>query len=162
MIRLKFDRRVKIMTVIFSLIIIAIGTWVYIRSGGSFLPAWITILGAATLLLTIMSIPKGVVVTPNSVEIHCLVEMTSIKFGDITSVKILEKRSLNPCLPILGIFGFFGYFGFYYSFRLKRVFKIYTRSWRNMVLIERGHGRTFVISVENPNEFVRKISEHIK
>lgn len=162
MIKVKFDKRSKWFTVIITVIVLAIGTWIYLRSGGSFLPAWITVLGSAILLLMIMSIPKGVRLTNKSIEIHCLVELTSIDFDDIVSIKILERRDLNPCLPLFGVFGFFGYYGVYYSFSLKDTFRMYCKRWKNQVLIERNDERFFVISVDDPAEFVRLVGSHIK
>lgn len=162
MIKTRFDKRVKWITVITTLVMVIVGAWVCWRSGASFLPAWITILTAAVFLLIIMSIPKGIVVTEKSVEIHCLVELTNIEFKDITSVKMVGKRDLKPCWPLLGVFGFFGYYGFYFSFSRREGFRLYAKSWNNLIMIERNDQQRFVISVDDQLEFIKRISKYMK
>lgn len=158
MIKVKTDRRVKIITTLLVIAFVALGTWVYMRSSGTFLPAWFTIVGAALLLLVVISIPKGVVITKEMIEIHCILELTCINFKEIKNVKILQKRDLNPCVPMAGVFGFFGYFGYYFSFKRNHMFKIYAKAWKNLVLIETNSKKMFVIAVDSPEEFVKSIS----
>lgn len=159
---MKYDRLTICLTVAILLLFIAALTYFYTISGGSFLPAWLTILGLSVGLFVILSVPKYVIVSPQSVEIHCAMELTQIKLTNIERVKLISKKEMRYTIPIFGIMGFFGYFGYYINLRKMQIFKLYARKRANFVLIEDCCKKRHIFSIENPEEFIKLIDSKIK
>lgn len=151
------DKLSRYITVIFIVVVLALLAFIYYTSGGSYFPAWLTTLVVSIALLGALSIPKYAVVTPISVEIHCVMELTRIQLHEISRVKVLENRQMNWCVPFFGVFGVFGYYGYYIDLKEFRTFKIYARHWDNFVLIEDIYDNRFIISVDQPLEFIKEI-----
>lgn len=130
---------------------------VFYTSGGSYFPAWFTALVVSVALLGILSIPRSVVVTKISIEIHCVMELTRIPLYQIERVKLLENNQMRWCIPFFGVFGVFGYYGHYIDLKRFRTFKLYARRWSNFVLVEDIYENRIVIGVDEPLEFIKKI-----
>lgn len=159
---MRYDRLTTYLSMAILLLFVATLTYFYIVSGGSFLPAWLTILGLSVGLFIAMSIPKYVIVSPQSVEIHCVMELTQIKLANIERIKLLSKKEMRYSVPLCGIVGLFGYFGYYVDLRKMRIFKIYARKWDNFVLIDDCFNNRHIFSIENPEEFIKLIDSKIK
>lgn len=157
--KLRYDTLSRSMTAIFLTIIVAIVVYVYYNSGGSYLPAWITTLTVSIVLLSILSIPRLLILTPFSVEIHCLLEVTRISYDDIRSVKALDNKQMRWCFPFFGIFGIFGYYGYYIDLKHFRTFKIYARRWSNFVMIEDNFDHTYVVSLDDRDTFIEELDK---
>lgn len=149
----RFDYICICLTVIFTAVAITFGVGIFLSSTSSFLPAWITILLTGLILLVITSMPKSVEITPDALEIHCIVELTYIPLEKIIAAKQVKFRSLLP-IPILGLFGFFGYYGYYLSLRKFKIYKVYARNWRSIVLVETSDHKRYILSIQQPNEFI--------
>lgn len=153
----KLDRLAKWITIITILIVVCFGTWIYIRSASTFLPAWITILFWAIFALVMMSVPKYIEITPDGIEIDCTVEITFIAHNDISRIKIIAPTDMRWCFPVAGIFGYFGYYGYYFNFRERKLFKLYARNRRGYVLIETIYEKRYILGVDMPEEFIKQL-----
>ncbi|MEF9949668.1 MAG: PH domain-containing protein [Mucinivorans sp.] len=154
---LRYDKLARYLTVIFIAIIVAIITFVFYTSGGSYFPAWLTTLTVSIALLSILSIPLSLVLSPYSIEIYCLLEVTRIAYHDIASIKELTGKQMRWCIPILGIFGIFGYYGYFIDLSRFRLIKIYTRRWSNFVMIETKNHRRIVVGLDDREEFLTQL-----
>lgn len=158
---MSYDRLTIYLSVTFTVIILSILAYFFISSGGSYFPAWLTILCFSIALLSILSIPKYVIISPQAVEIHSVLELTHVKFSDIKRVKIIEKKDMKWCIPFFGIMGLCGYFGYYINLRRMQSFKLYARRWSNFIMIEDRFNNKLIFSIDNPEDFVEQIAKKI-
>lgn len=156
-----YDKRTRYITALFIVVIAIVITYFFVSSGGSYFPAWLTIVGGAIALLSALSIPRYVILSPQSVEIHCVMELVQIKLTEIERIKLLSPSDMKWCLPFLGIWGIFGYYGYYLNLRKMRTFRLYARKWTNFVLIEDRNDNRFIFSVENPTELIAELEKRI-
>lgn len=157
----KYDRLAIWLTIITLIIVAAFGSWIYLRSASSFLPAWITILLWALFALVLMSVPRYVEVTPDGVEINCTVEITYIPFNEIRRIKIFHTADMRWCIPVAGVFGYFGYYGYYFDFKKWRLFKLYSRNRKGYIFIETIYEKRYVLGIDKPLEFIHFIEKNI-
>jgi hypothetical protein len=156
----RLDRRTKIITALFLLIIAAGVALMFYKSGGSYLPAWFTTLVAALVLLAMLSIPRFILVSPHSLEIHCVLQLVKMPIKDIRSIRFIEPGDMRFSIPIWGIYGVFGYYGYYWGCKQRRLFRLYASRWRNLVLIEDVQGHCYVISSQHPSELISQIEKY--
>lgn len=159
---MRTDKRCRWITSIFFTFLVAGLALAYYTSGGSYFPAWLSTLVVSISLLGVLSIPRRVLLTPFSIEVHCLVEVTRVAFPDIERVKLLEEREMRWVIPFFGIFGLFGYYGHFLDLKKMRTMRLYARRWSNFVLIEDRYGRRLVVAVEDPLALVRTIEPYLK
>lgn len=158
--RFRMDKRAKWLTTI-ALLTIAGGVgWLFYSSGGSYLPAWFATVVVALLLLAALSIPRFMRVSPHSVEIHCVMELTKIPIRDIRYVRFIERGQMKWCFPVWGIYGMGGYYGYYFNLRERKVFRLCASQWRNFVLIEDIYEEQYVVSCDDPTAFVAAIEQY--
>lgn len=158
--RFRIDKRARWITLL-ALLLIAGGVgWLFYSSGGSYLPAWVTTVIIALLLLAALSIPRFMRVSPHSVEIHCVMELAKIPVRDIRQVQLLDPAVMKYCIPIWGVYGIGGYYGYYFSFRARKVFRLYASQWRNFVLIENIYEDQYVVSCGDPETFIAAIEQY--
>lgn len=158
--RYRLDRRAKIITTLGLLLIAGGVAFLFYESGGTYLPAWFATLVAALMLLAALSIPRFVLVSPHSIEIHCVLQLVKIPIRSIRAIRFLELQDMRPCMPLWGIYGVFGYYGYFYNPKLGRLVRLYISRWRNFVLVEDNHARTYIIGAENPTELVAQIEKY--
>lgn len=156
---MKYDKRSRYVTVSFLLIVALFLAFAFYTSGGSYFPAWLTTLALSIMVLGMLSIPKRLLLTPFSLEIHCLMEITRIAYGDIVRVKVLDQGEMRWCVPFFGVYGVFGYYGYYLDLRRFRTMKVYGRRWSNFVMIEDRFHNLFVVSVENSDELIEYLDK---
>lgn len=156
-----YDKSTRYITAFFTIVIASVLTYFFVASGGSYLPAWLTILFVAVALLAMLSVPRFVIVSQQSVEIHCVMELVRIKFSEIERIKRLERRDMKYCVPLFGIWGIFGYYGYYINLRKMRTFRLYSRKWDNFIMIEDRYDNRFIISAENPDQLIEEIAKRI-
>ena len=147
-----------------SLVLITAGlAYLYLNSGGSYLPAWMTVLILALLVFASLSIPRYMIISPTAVEIHCVVELTTTPYEDIISVRLMEQKEMKWAVPVplLGIYGFFGYYGYFINLRRGRIFKVYSRKWNNFVMIENIYEDLIVVSADDPEKFISEVAGHM-
>ena len=156
--RQRFDYISILLTILISAIAVTLGAGVFLTSTSSFMPAWITLLLTGVILLVVTSIPKYVEITPDALEIHCVVELTYIPLENIKSAKRVKFKSILP-IQMLGVFGFFGYYGYYLSLNKLKMFRVYARNWCNLVQVETLEGKHYIISIQQPQEFMKLLEE---
>ena len=159
--RLKYksDTRSKIITTIIIIALLALFGVVILISLGSYFSAWLFAFIISIILIYTLSIPRYIDINDDSVEIHCLLELTSINIEDVTRVRTLQNKDMQGCIPIWGSFGFFGYYGYYLNLKNMELVKLYTRYWGNFVEILDSYGQKYIISCPNPQEFVDLVIE---
>lgn len=154
---MKYDWRARLTTIFFVLLVVAVLSYAFYFSGGSYFPAWITVLVISVALLSTLSVPRYVLLTPFSIEVHCLVEVTRIEYKDIKSVCPLSRRDMRFLIPIFGIPGIFGYYGYFFNFRRMKIIKVYTRKWDDFVLIENSSGQQTIVGVPERETFLAEL-----
>lgn len=161
---MKMDLKVKIITCVIICFFLAIQYFLHFHSGASYFPAWVLILIIAIFLLVALSIPRYTLVTHTAIEIHCLVELTIIPIGEIREVKQVSPREMGWTypVPLLGMWGIFGYYGYYYSYRYLKVFRLYALSWKNFIMIRDKSGKVYIISCNNPKDFLADINSKLE
>lgn len=156
--RQRFDYISIFLTILITAIALAFGTGIFLTSTSSFMPAWITLLLTGVILLVVTSIPRSVEITPDALEIHCIVELTYIPLDKIISAKQVKFKSILP-FQVLGVFGFFGYYGYFLSLKNLKLFRVYARSWRNLVQIETTDHKHYLLSIPKIQEFLTMLEE---
>jgi hypothetical protein len=153
----RLDKRAKIIT-FSSLGAIALTTvllWVF--SLGGYLPAWFTSIATAILGLVVLSIPRSIRVTDEAVEIRCLVEITHITYNHLKSARRIDRAELRPLIPLFASPGFFGWFGYWLDVRGWDFIKVYTTSWRGLVIIEDIYEQRYLVNCDDPDRLVGAI-----
>lgn len=153
------DKRTRRRTwIICSVLLAAVGFFViYSRSG--YFPTWFLFFGLTILLLYVLSIPRRIRVTQKTFEIHCVVELTSIKLEDIAEITAMEPGEMRWSFPLLASYGFFGYYGWFYNLSEWSLFKVYASQWRNFVRIEDIYETVYVVSCDDPQALIDSVSE---
>lgn len=131
----RFDRHTIYWTAIYLIIFALLGGVLYYLYEGGYLWAWFTSFVVALIALMALSIPRKIVVTDETMEIRCLLDITEIRRDEIAAVRRVETKQMKWIVPMFGSCGFFGYYGYYFDLhRFERV-KIYATQWRNFVEI---------------------------
>lgn len=154
------DRKSRRITWIYITVIVLILVllWLFWGEGGYIL-AWGASLFAAVVLLYIMSIPRKVIVSDISVEIRCVVESVNISFSDLRTVRRLQPDEMKRKLVLLGSYGFFGYYGWYLDLDNLESINLYCKQWNNFVEITDVFERRYIISLVEPDKFIRVVSD---
>lgn len=157
----KRSRFVRWFTIGLGVVIVGIFVYFLISSGGTYLPAWFMTVAMAVLLLGVLSFPRYVKISPVSLEIHCIVDLTRIPLREIKQVRLLDRSEMKFSLPIFASLGFGGYFGHFFGFGDMGTFVMYATEWKNFVLIEDIYEDKYVISCSEPERLVELITERI-
>lgn len=129
---------------------------------GGYISAWFISLILAVLALMVLSIPRRVVVDEEGIEIQCIAEDTTLAYEDIASIRKVEKRDMNACLPIFGAVGFFGHYGRFLNLRTMEFIHIYASRWGKFVEITDIDGNKYYISCEESEDIIKRVGEFIK
>ncbi|MCD7962480.1 MAG: PH domain-containing protein [Rikenellaceae bacterium] len=158
--RYRLNKKSKRLSVIFLIVSFLLIILCNYYSVSGFLPAWVISLLVTVAALYILSIPKYVRVTDNSVEIHCVIELTNIPIKNIKSIKQLDRSEMKFTAPLLGSYGFFGFYGYFYDFSRMSIVKMYASAWENFVMIEDIYEDTYIINCNDPDEFIRLVEQN--
>ncbi len=134
--------------------------FVYIYDGGYML-AWFLSFLVAIVGLMILSIPRKIVLTDESVEICCVSDRTSITYNDIASVRIVPKREMRWFVPIFAAMGFFGFYGYYLNLRKLDLVTVYASKWDGFVEITDIFDDKYYVSCDESDELVAAIESRI-
>jgi len=152
----QFDRRSRLITSIVITLAVLITLLVgYYES--AYVTAWFISLVAGVGGLYVLSIPRFILVGEEAVEIHCVLELTTIRYDDLVSVRKLRKPEMKYCFPLLGSYGFFGYYGYYYNLRYWDLVKVYAGGWGHFVEMEDIYEQKYIVSCADPDTFVADI-----
>lgn len=154
----RFDRRTLYWTLIYLVVFVLLGVWLYLLYEGGYLSAWFTSFVVALLALMALSIPRRIVVSDEKVEIRCLLDITEIARSEIASVRRVDARDMKWFLPLFGGCGFFGYYGHFIDLRhLERV-RLYASEWRNFVEITDIYEERLYVSCSDADRLVAELS----
>ena len=154
-----FDKRSRRITAAIITIIILIFAAFILFGTGSYLPAWFFTLAIAVLALYILSIPRFVELNDQSLDIHCILELTRIHIGDINLVRKVDRKEFKYLFPLLGSYGFFGYYGYYLNFSKWEIIKIYATEWDHLVEIEDIYEQKYLISCREADQLIADVVE---
>ncbi len=113
----RFDHSTIYWTLIYIIVFVLLGGLLYHLYEGGYLSAWFTSFIVALVALMSLSIPRKIVVSDETVEVRCLLDITEIRRDEIASVRRVDPRRLQWFLPIFGGCGFFGYYGHFIDLR---------------------------------------------
>lgn len=130
-----FDRHTIYWTLVYIAVFVLLGVVLYALYEGGYLSAWFTSFIVALVALMSLSIPRRIVVTDETVEIRCLLDITEIRRDEIASVRRVDPARMKWFLPLLGSCGFFGYYGHFLDLRRFERVRLYASEWRNFVEI---------------------------
>jgi uncharacterized membrane protein YciS (DUF1049 family) len=158
----RLGRRVLYISILYLLAAAAIATLLAFLFQGGYISAWFISLIVAVVALMMLSIPRRVVVDDEGIEIQCIAEDTTLAYEDIATIRKVEKREMNACMPIFGAVGFFGHYGRFLNLRTMEFIHIYASRWGKFVEITDIDGNKYYISCEDRNDIVRCVEEFIK
>ncbi|MDE6374508.1 MAG: hypothetical protein K2L09_01995, partial [Alistipes sp.] len=129
----RFDRPTIYWTVAYWLVFALLGGGLYYLYEGGYLSAWFTSFIVALVALMSLSIPRKIVVTDETLQVRCLLDITEIRRDEIASVRRVEKSDMKWIVPLFGGCGFFGYYGHFLDLRRFERVKLYATEWRDFV-----------------------------
>ena len=124
---------------------------------GGYMSAWFASFIIALFALMSMSIPRRLVITEESLQIRCILDITEIPLHDIASVRAVSKREMRWKMPIFGCCGFFGFYGHFVDLKNMRHIEIYATEWRNFVEITTIYEDTYYVSCRSRRAFVEEL-----
>ena len=160
--RYNTDRKTIVKSILFLLLIVAGAVLLYVLYTGGAFSAWFLSAVGAVLALMVLSIPQRVVLLDDTLEIQCISDITEINIREIASVRKVEKRDMNACLPIFGAVGFFGHYGRYLNLRTMEFVHIYASRWGKFVEITDIDGNKYYISCEERDDIIKRVGEFVK
>lgn len=153
-----FARKVTI-TITLAVVVAAFLLWW--SSTGTYLYAWFVSLALSVFALFVMSIPKYVRVSQESVEIHCVLEMTSIRLKDIRRVHRIESYRVRQLIPLIGSYGFWGFYGYYFDAIHLRIVRLYAKKLSGMVVLQDIYNTRYYVSCSDSMLMVNTIRQQI-
>ncbi|MDR0955469.1 MAG: hypothetical protein LBM20_08895 [Rikenellaceae bacterium] len=153
----RLDRRARRLTWIISLVVVVAALFFVLYSRSGYFPIWFTFFLITVLTLYLLSIPRKIRVTPDALNIQCVVELTSIALEDIVQIRKMEGSEMKYAVPLLASYGFFGYYGWYYNISEFSLFKVYASQWGNFVRIEDIYETVYVVSCDSPDDLIATV-----
>ncbi len=130
-------------------------------SPGRYLPVWFLFIALALVALALLSVPRSIRVTPEAVEIRCVVEITHIPYRHIRSAKRVDRVALRPLFPVFASPGFFGWSGYWLDLRGWDLVKVYITSWQGLVMIEDIYEQRWLVNADDPDRLCAQISARV-
>ena len=155
-------RRIPYTSALYLLAFVGLSLLLAFVYEGGYISAWFISLILAVLALMILSIPRRVVVDEEGIEIQCIAEDTTLAYEDIATIRNVEKREMNACLPIFGAVGFFGHYGRFLNLRTMEFVHIYASRWGKFVEITDIDGHKYYISCEEGDDIIKRVEEFVK
>ena len=145
----KMDKKTGLMTTSFVVFAVAVPFVMYKLGAPRVSLFMVSLIMALAFITSYMMIPqlflndKTIVIKNNFVNIK-------IPFQDIQNIEACPNIGLN--IRTLGVGGVFGHFGYYNGNDVWYVTNVYRK-----VKIETKTGKVYMISPENPEEFIKKV-----
>ena len=158
----RLGRRIPYTSALYLLAFIGLSLLLGFIYEGGYISAWFISLIVAVVALMILSIPRRVVVDEEGIEIQCIAEDTTLAYEDIATIRNVEKREMNACLPIFGAVGFFGHYGRFLNLRTMEFVHIYASRWGKFVEITDIDGHKYYISCEEGDDIIKRVEEFVK
>ena len=96
----RFDHSTIYWTLIYIIVFVLLGGLLYHLYEGGYLSAWFTSFIVALVALMSLSIPRKIVVSDETVEVRCLLDITEIRRDEIASVRRVDPKRMKWFLPI--------------------------------------------------------------
>ncbi len=157
-----YDRLVKVVTLLCWVGLISLDLWIiyvsYVESLpprlSFFLVAITSVLVFGILIGTYVFSPRGYELTLSGVVVKRVLRSFEIPYGDIIDARrVGMPRGIRICASG----GLHGFFGLFQLDGLGRVW-MYVTNRGNLVLITTRRGVKYIISPDNPEDFLRKLS----
>ena len=158
----KLGGRVIYSSVLYILFVVGLSVLLAFIYEGGYISAWFISLILAVLALMVLSIPRRIVVDEEGIEIQCIAEDTTLAYEDIATIRKVEKREMNACMPIFGAVGFFGHSGRFLNLRTMEFVHIYASRWGKFVEITDIDGGKYYISCEERDDIIERVGEFVK
>lgn len=159
----RWDRGLKVSTVIVVLLLAATGIGVPLHAAASSGRGDLELLGLvatlpalATLGLTAALAPRGYAIEGSALRIARPLAPVAIPLREITFVGLLPPEALRGALRLLATSGLFGHFGRFRSGALGD-FRLYATRRDGLVRVDTARGR-FVLSPEHPERFLEAVA----
>jgi hypothetical protein len=149
-------------TAVYIIIIVLFAAILMQLYEGGYVSAWFGSFIIALLALMLMSVPRKIVVTEQTLQIRCLLDITEIQLSEIASVRTVSRKEMRWKFPIFGSVGFFGYFGYFVDFRHLRLVEIYATEWGNFVEIQTIYEDTYYVSCHERDRLLVLLQERCK
>lgn len=153
-----FARRITI-TISMAVALAAFILWW--SSTGTYLYAWFVSLALSVIALFVMSMPKYVTVKSESIEIHCVLEMTTIPMRDIRRVHRIERYRVRRLIPLLGSYGFGGFYGYYFDAIHLRLVRMYVKKLSGVIVLQDVYNTRYYVSCRDAVLLVNTIRHQI-
>ena len=158
----KFGRQIPYTSALYLIAFVVVSVLLAFVYEGGYISAWFISLILAVLALMVLSIPRRVVVDEEGIEIQCIAEDTTLAYEDIATIRKVEKREMNACVPIFGAVGFFGHYGRFLNLRTMEFVHIYASRWGKFVEITDIDGNKYYISCEERDDIIKRVGEFVK
>ena len=153
-----FDRHTFYSTLCHFVVFILLGLALLYLYEGGYLSAWFTSFVVALIALMSLSIPRKIVVTEDTVEVRCLLDITEIRRDEIASVRCVDPRYMKWMMPIFGANGFFGYYGHFLSLKRFERVRIYASEWKNFVEITTIYDEKLYVTCTEADRLVEELT----
>lgn len=158
----RFERRILYWATLQIVLFLLLGWLLFHLYEGGYLSAWFTSFVGAIIALMALSIPRQIVVTPDTVQVRCLLDITEIRRDEIASVRRVPPRDMKWIVPLFGSYGFFGFYGHYLDLKDFDRVKIYATEWRNFVEIVDIYEERLYVSCADADRLVAELSATLK
>lgn len=155
--RYRFDRRSLRISVVVSLLVVLSFVALYVVWGVQYLPVWILFFVVSVITLYILSIPRYLSLDDDSLDVHCLVDLTRIHVEDIELIRRMDRSEFRRLWPLLGSYGFWGYYGYYFNFSEWTLNRVYASDRKKLILIEDIYEDTYVVSCDDPDRLIAEV-----
>ncbi|MDE6710821.1 MAG: hypothetical protein K2J53_00160 [Alistipes sp.] len=154
----RFDRRTIYWTMVYWFVFGLLGGGLYYLYEGGYLSAWFTSFIVALIALMALSIPRKIVVTDETVQIRCLLDLTEIRREEIASVRQVDIAHMKWIVPFFGGCGFFGYYGYFLDLRHFERVRVYATEWRHFVEIVDIYEEKLYVSCRDAEKLVTELT----
>ncbi len=158
----RLDGRCRTITLCVLGVVLLAGGLLWWLSPGEYLPVWFASIALAIVVLAVLSIPRSIRITPEAVEVRCVVEITHIPWHHIRSVRRTDRAELRPFIPVFASPGFFGYFGHWLDLQNWDFVKVFATSWNGLVMIEDIYEQRYLVSTDDPDKLCEQIASGVK
>lgn len=149
-------------TAVYIIVIVLLAALLMQLYEGGYVSAWFGSFIAALVALMLMSVPRSIVVTEQTLQIRCLLDITEIRLSEISSIRAVSRKEMGWKFPIFGSVGFFGYFGHFIDFKRFRMVEIYATEWGNFVEIKTIYEDTYYVSCHERDRLISLLQERSK
>ena len=154
----RFDRRTIYWSLVHLGVFVLLGVSLYVLYEGGYLSAWFTSFVGALIALMALSIPRKIVVTEQTLQVRCLLDITEIRRDEIASVRRVDTRRMKGFIPIFGGYGFFGYYGHFIDLRRLDRVRIYASKWSDFVEITDIYEDRLYVSCDEADRLVAELT----